>query len=462
MLELAIAAFGGIAAATVTPLPQHTAVRVEARQAGVGRAIGMSEGQLDVLDHAERALGLTEGTVGVRAVRRGATGTGLPTGPGGAQALIVEAIEAHRVTVGTEGLAVSVVAAQDTGDGVLVGGISAQIDDWDGAGGVDSFQTGSIAQCRIGHQFADGERGQALVQVGEIRGKDDAFIGVGGVDAGVSDPVGMQGIVYQQVGIAAIAIDIAGAAGVFYTVLIASAVVDEAGLGVAWRAAAALLGTAFRVTGTAFLTGLPCWAGTWVFRRRGLVARRRDPATAHGTVRRVQHPVGGQGKPIARRGRSVWIVRGQQARLLQEGDEAGTQIAAEGSAQMAEEDAQGGGRRGIVRHKATQAPPARTLRTAQELRHLAPTPVCFPTQQRAEKQGHGIEGRPARPIHLQSQQLYQFRAQRTEIDQMQRNVQGAAVLQGAPFRQPRPTGIAIPTAGAEVLRQILRCCTRKA
>ena len=68
----------------------------------------MGEGQLDVLDHPERALRIAEGTVGVRTVRLGATGTGLPTGPGGTQALIVEAIEAHRVAVGTEELAVGV------------------------------------------------------------------------------------------------------------------------------------------------------------------------------------------------------------------------------------------------------------------------------------------------------------------------------------------------------------------
>lgn len=91
-------------------------------------------------------------------------------------------------------------------------------------------------------------------------------------------------------GIAALAVDVVGAAGVFFAILIAPAVVDAARLPIMCRAAAALLGTAC-------LPGFPRWAGTWVLRGRGLVARRSDPAAVHGAVCRVEQPIGGLGNP---------------------------------------------------------------------------------------------------------------------------------------------------------------------
>jgi hypothetical protein len=109
--ELAVAPLGGVLATGVVGFPEIRAVGIETGQAFVARAIGMDESTADVAYLSQRAIWVAEGTVHILRLRVRETRADLTADPAGAQTLIIDAVEGHRIAVSTQGMALTIVSA---------------------------------------------------------------------------------------------------------------------------------------------------------------------------------------------------------------------------------------------------------------------------------------------------------------------------------------------------------------
>jgi hypothetical protein len=135
----------------------------------------MGEAVLHMAHQAQRTLCVTKGTGDLLGGRLCGSATPLVADPGGAKALIVQTVKGQRVAMRTQGAPVLIVAAPETGVGILVRGVLADIHDGDDARCVEGLQTGRISHGSIRHEFAAGELRQARAYVGEVLGENDAF-----------------------------------------------------------------------------------------------------------------------------------------------------------------------------------------------------------------------------------------------------------------------------------------------
>lgn len=156
-LDLAVAAFGGVAAASIVLLPEIGAERVKAGQALVARAIGVDESVLDVACLAQGVVRVSEGARGVLGFGVGQVGTDLAADPTSTETRVVDAVEGHGIAVSAKRMAVLVVAASDAGILILVSCVVTDVDGGDNPGVVDRIEARGVADSRVGHQLPEGD-----------------------------------------------------------------------------------------------------------------------------------------------------------------------------------------------------------------------------------------------------------------------------------------------------------------
>ncbi len=224
-------------------------------------------------------------------------------------------------------------------------------------------------------------------------------------------------VIAEDLGIATIAVDIARTGRIFLALLVAATVMDETCLRISGCGQATALATSLLGAGAALESLFLCRAGTAMVGRSELVTGVGDLTTAHRGMRFVQHAVCSQRQPSIRRSAGVSRVLGQQASGQEELDEAWTEIGVKGSPQGLVEAAHGRGRWGTAVREAEQLSPTRALRSGQELGQFLPAQSLFPTQQAAQKEGDGVEGRLSTGIEADAAQGHQLGAQERKVDQ---------------------------------------------
>jgi hypothetical protein len=370
----------GVLAAAIVLLPGIRVIGIETGQAFVTGAIGMHKGPTDVLDHTRGALWVTKGTVRIFRPGMELVSTFLVTNPTGTQALVVDAIEGQSIAVCAEWMTVVVIATYLAGCLVFVVLVATDSNHRNDAFIIKRVQALRITCSRIGDEFANEDLGQALAQESKVPGQDLAFVSNCRLHGRVSDPVGVQFVISEDLGIAAVAVNVTCARRVLLAVLVAASVVNQTSLGITCCCQATALRTDLLRTGASLESLLLCWTGTWLLGRCLLVARISDLTAEHRGMCFVQHAIGSDGKPSVGRRMGMGRMHWQQSSGRQVFNEPWAEIGIERDSECLVEGTHRGRTRWMVVSKTEQSSPALAFRSGQMLGQFLPAQTLLPAQ----------------------------------------------------------------------------------